>query len=109
MRSSWPGSWIRIVLALPFLVVLVSFVLSNPNTVVIRLWPTDLAQSMPLSIAILSGMAVAFLLGAVMIWFNAIAARYAARQANLRVAALEAQVRAQEARAPATVILPAPS
>ena len=101
--------WFRLILALPFLAVLVSFVLSNPDTVVIRLWPTDLAQSMPLSIAILSGMAVAFLLGAVLIWFNAIAARYAARQANLRVAALEAQVKAQEARPPATVTLPAPS
>lgn len=109
MRPSWPGSWIRFVLALPFMVVLVSFVLSNPTPVVIRLWPTDLAQSMPLSIAILSSMAVAFLLGAVLVWFNAIAARYAARQANVRVAALEAQVKAQEARSPAPVILPAPS
>ncbi len=100
---------LRLVLALPFLAVLVSFVLSNPENVVIRLWPTDLAQSMPLSIAILSAMAVAFLIGALLIWFNAIAARYAARRANLRVAALEAQVKAQQARPAATITLPAPS
>ncbi len=101
--------WLRLVLALPFLAVLVSFVLSNPENVVIRLWPTDLAQTMPLSIAILSAMAVAFLIGALLIWFNAIAARYAARRANLRVAALEAQVKAQQARPAATITLPAPS
>ena len=103
-------SWLRLVLALPFLAVLVSFVLSNPETVVIRLWPTDLAQSMPLSIAILSAMAVAFLVGALLIWFNAIAARYAARRAGARVAALEAQVKAQDLRpAATTTILPPPS
>lgn len=102
-------SWLRLLLALPFLAVLVSFVLSNPETVVIRLWPTDLAQPMPLSIAILSAMAVAFLIGALLIWFNAIAARYAARRANLRVAALEAQVKAQDVRPATTIVLPSPS
>ena len=102
-------SWLRMVLVSPFLAVLVSFVLSNPDTVVIRLWPTDLAQPMPLSIAILSGMASAFLLGAVLIWFNAVAARYAAKRANVRIAALEAQVKAHEARPPTNVILPAPN
>ena len=102
-------SWLRMVLVLPFLAVLVSFVLSNPDTVVIRLWPTDLAQPMPLSIAILGGMAIAFLLGALFLWFNAVAARYAARQAKMRIAALEAQVKAQDARPPTTIILPAPS
>ena len=102
-------SWLRLMLALPFLAVLVSFVMSNPETVVIRLWPTDLAQSMPLSIAILSAMAGAFLIGALLIWFNAVAARYAARRANVRVAALEAQVKAQEARPAPAVTLPAPT
>lgn len=102
-------SWLRLILALPFLAVLVSFVLSNPETVVIRLWPTDLAQAMPLSIAILSAMAVSFLIGALLIWFNAVAARYTARQAIARVAALEAQVAAQQARPEPTSTLPAPS
>ena len=102
-------SWLRLMLALPFLAVLVSFVMSNPETVVIRLWPTDLAQSMPLSIAILSAMAGAFLIGALLIWFNAVAARYAARRANVRVAALEAQVKAQEARPAPAPTLPAPT
>ena len=100
---------VRLLLALPFLALLVSFVLSNPETVIIRLWPTDLAQPMPLSIAILSAMAVAFLIGALLLWFNALAARYAARRAAARVAALEAQVKAQEAKPAATIVLPAPS
>jgi uncharacterized integral membrane protein len=101
--------WLRLVLALPFLAVLVSFVMSNPETVVIRLWPTDLAQAMPLSIAILTAMACAFLIGALLIWFKAVAARYAVRRANLRVAVLEAQVKAQEARPATAPMLPAPT
>jgi hypothetical protein len=100
---------LRLLVALPFLAVLVSFVLSNPETVTIRLWPTDLAQPMPLSIAILSAMAVAFLLGALLIWFNALAARYAASRATARVAALEAQVKAQEVRPVPKIGLPAPT
>ena len=102
-------SWLRLMLALPFLAVLVSFVMSNPETVVIRLWPTDLAQSMPLSIAILSAMAGAFLIGALLIWFNAVAARYAARRANVRVSVLEAQVKAQQAAPVPAPTLPAPT
>jgi uncharacterized integral membrane protein len=82
----------RLLIALPFLVVLVLFALSNTAPVVLRFWPTDFSVVLPLSAAILVGMAAAFLIGGIIVWFSALAQRSRARRAEEQVRRLEAQV-----------------
>ena len=89
---------IRIVLAAPLLFLLVLFALSNPQPVRLGIWPTDFAIEMPLSIAILVAMALAFLLGAAMLWFAAVGARGRARRAEREKRMLDGQVRELQAR-----------
>jgi len=60
-------TWLRWLIAAPFLLLLVLFVLSNTQTVTLRLWPTDLALPIPLAIAVLGGMAIGLLAG-VAVW-----------------------------------------
>jgi lipopolysaccharide assembly protein A len=99
----------RILFAAPLLFLLVLFALSNPQPVRFGLWPTDFAWEMPLSIAMLLAMAVAFLLGALLLWFSALGARVRARRAERTVRLLDAQVAELKARqAPASTAL-APS
>ncbi|HEY2132451.1 MAG TPA: lipopolysaccharide assembly protein LapA domain-containing protein [Acetobacteraceae bacterium] len=88
----------RVLIALPFLLLLVLFALSNTQSVHLGLWPTDLVLDAPLSIVVLSGMAIAFALGALELWFSAMAARRKARRAEYRVRLLEAQVQELKAR-----------
>ena len=89
---------IRILFAAPLLFLLVLFALSNPQTVRLGIWPTDFAIEAPLSIAILVAMAVAFLLGAMMLWFAALSARGRARRAEREKRMLDGQVRELQAR-----------
>ncbi len=96
----------RFLIALPFLLVLVLFALSNTQSVHLGLWPTDLGLDAPLSIVVLVGMAIAFVLGALALWFSALAARHRARRAEHRVRALEAQLQ-QAARAARPAAMPA--
>ena len=99
----------RRLIAAPFvlagLAVLVSFALSNAQPTPIGLWPTGWVVVVPLSVAILAAMAVAFLLGALMLWLPAVSARGRARRAEDRVRLLQAQLEAA-ARPPATVLPP---
>jgi putative membrane protein len=88
----------RALIAAPFLLLLVLFVLSNPQPVRLGLWPTDLTIAPPLSLAVLVAMAAAFLLGAVMLWIDALAARRRARRAEYAQRLLEAQVQELKAR-----------
>lgn len=85
----------RLVIAAPFLLLLVLFALSNTAPVSLGLWPTDLSVRLPLSLAILAGMAIAFLAGALLVWSEALRQRARARRA-------EARARLLEARLPAT-------
>jgi len=101
-------TWLRWLMAAPFLLLLVLFVLSNTQTVTLRLWPTDLALPIPLAIAVLGGMAIGLLAGALMLWFGKLAARHAAARAQARIAALEAQLRQPQPTAPANA-LPSPT
>ncbi len=89
---------IRALIFAPLLFLLVLFALSNPTPVHIGLWPTDLTVDMPLSITILLAMAVAFLLGALMLWLSSVSARLRARRAEHAVKMLEAQVAELKAR-----------
>jgi uncharacterized integral membrane protein len=85
---------LRLIIAAPFLLLLVLFTLSNAQTVALSLWPTPWSISLPLSIVVLSAMAVAFLLGALILWVSTLAAIRRARKAEARVRALEAEVAA---------------
>jgi uncharacterized integral membrane protein len=83
---------LRLIIAAPFLLLLVLFTLSNAQTVVLSLWPTPWSVSLPLSIVVLSAMAVAFLLGALILWVSTLAALHRARKAEARVRVLEGEV-----------------
>ena len=98
----------RALIAAPFLLLLVLFVLSNSQPVRLGLWPTDLSIAPPLSITVLVAMAAAFLLGAVMLWIDALAARRRARRAEYAQRLLEAQLQELKARL-AGPSLPPPS
>ncbi len=82
----------RFVLALPVLLVLVLFALTNTQPAQLGLWPTDLSITVPLSLAVLGAMAVTFLLGALVIWPSILGARARARRAERARRLLEAQV-----------------
>jgi uncharacterized integral membrane protein len=83
---------LRAVIFAPLLFLLVLFALSNPQAVHLGLWPTDVVVDLPLSIAILLSMAVAFVVGALLLWLSAVGARLRARRAESAVKMLEAQV-----------------
>ena len=88
----------RLLIAVPFLLVLVSFVLSNREPVTIGFWPTDVRWDMPLSIALLIAAAVALVVGAAIVWISEIRQRRRARHAEAAVRRLEEQVRELQAR-----------
>jgi lipopolysaccharide assembly protein A len=89
---------LRIIIAAPFLFLLVLFALSNPQPTEFKLWPTDYTAVLPLSLAVLGAMGVAFLLGALLLWLSVLSARARARRAEYRVKLLEAQVAELKAR-----------
>ncbi|HEX4368876.1 MAG TPA: LapA family protein [Rhodopila sp.] len=85
---------VTFVLCLP----LVLFLLSNTEIVRLGLWPTDYSIEVHLSLAILIAMAIAFLLGALVVWVSALSQRRRARRAERTVRLLEAQIEALQAR-----------
>jgi uncharacterized integral membrane protein len=93
---------VTVVLCLP----LVVFALSNTEVVRLGLWPTDYGIDVHLSIAILAAMAIAFLLGALVVWMSELAQRRRARRAERTVRLLEAQIQALQARAASPISLP---
>ncbi len=74
------------------MLVMVLFALSNPQPVPFTLWPTDYSVQLPLSLAVLGAMGVAFVFGALVLWTTVLATRYRARRAERTVRMLEAQV-----------------
>ncbi|MFC0409987.1 LapA family protein [Roseomonas elaeocarpi] len=104
----------RWLLVAPLLLVLVLFALSNTAPVPVGFWPFDFVWQTPLSVAVLSVSAFAFLLGAVIAWAASLGPRRRARQlagTTRRLEAEVAQLRAQLARpvpATDTAALPAP-
>jgi lipopolysaccharide assembly protein A len=88
----------RWLIAAPFLLVLVIFVLSNRAPVAIGFWPTDLSWDVPLSIAVLIAAALAFLFGALLVWMTELRQRRRARRAEAALRLLEEQVRELKAR-----------
>jgi uncharacterized integral membrane protein len=96
----------RLLIALPLLLLLVLFALSNREPVRLALWPTDYSLVLPLSLAVLGGMAVAFLVGGLLVWMSALAQRRRARRAEQTVRLLEAQVQELKARLPQPLMPP---
>ena len=96
----------RILIAIPFLLILVLFALSNTAPVRLGIWPTDFSVQIPLSVAILAGMAIAFLIGGLLVWISALGQRRRARRAEMTVRLLEAQVQELKAQVPALVASP---
>ena len=100
---------IRSIIAAPFLLLLVLFALSNPQPTVFKLWGTDYSATLPLSLAVLGAMAVAFVAGALVLWLSVLAARRRARRAEYHAKLLDAQVAELKAKlAAATAPAPAP-
>jgi putative membrane protein len=93
---------VTFVLCLP----LVLFALSNTEVVRLGLWPTDYGIDVHLSLAILVAMAIAFLLGALVVWMSELAQRRRARRAERTVRLLEAQVEELKAHTAAPLSLP---
>lgn len=96
---------LRLIVAAPFLLLLVLFTLSNTQVVQLGLWPTGWSVNLPLSITILVAMAIAFFLGALALWVSTLAAIRRARRAEHSVKQLEAQL--QQLRAQPQPGLPA--
>jgi putative membrane protein len=103
---------LRLLLLLPVFVLLVLFALSNQEPIHLVLWPTDVSVEVPLSLAMLGAMAVAFILGALVVQISVFAARRRARRAERMARRLEEQVRELKSRLspppPAGSLLPGP-
>jgi len=93
-------SVLRLLLALPLLLLLVLFALSNTAMVRLQIWPSDYTLELPLSLAVLAGMAIAFLAGGALVWIAELGQRRRARHAEQAVRLLEAQVQELKARLP---------
>jgi uncharacterized integral membrane protein len=89
---------VRAIIYIPLAFVLVLFAMSNRDIVHLGLWPFDFSLDLPLSIALLLTFAIAFVLGALLLWFSVIAARLRVRRAKHEVAMLESQVADLKAR-----------
>lgn len=88
----------RALLAIPLMVILVLFALSNKQVVQLGLWPTDVTLDLPVSLAVLAIAGLFFLFGALVAWTGTIAERSRARRAEAAVRQLEAQLAAARAR-----------
>jgi len=88
----------RLIIAIPLLIILVVFALSNTAQVQVGFWPTGLALAVPLSVAVLVGMAIAFLLGGLIVWVGELGQRRRARRAEHMTRLLEEQVQELKAR-----------
>ena len=98
----------RLLIALPLLLILIVFALSNRMPVSLGLWPFDYSLELPLSLAILGAMALAFLAGGTILWWSMLAQRRRARRAEHAVRLLEEQVQDLKTRLPQAQSLPPP-
>ena len=82
----------RILITIPCLLLLTAFALSNQGLVRLGLWPTDIQLEVPLSVAVLVGSGIFFVLGAMMTWGGSFTLRARARRSEAAVRRLEAQL-----------------
>ncbi len=96
----------RLLILAPFLLLLVLFALSNTAPVRLGLWPTGWSLEAPLSLVVLGAMALAFLIGGVLVWIAELGQRRRARRAEQTVRLLEAQMQELKARLPHAALGP---
>ena len=82
----------RMLLFIPLAALVVLFALSNRQPVELRLWPFDVTWTAPVSLAVLLPAAVAFLLGALIVWLADLPARRRGWSAQRRAAALQSEI-----------------
>jgi uncharacterized integral membrane protein len=95
-----------LIVALVVCTPLVLFALSNTEMVRLTLWPTDYSIDVHLSLAVLTAMAVAFLIGALIVWTAELGQRQRARRAERTVRMLEAQIEELKSRTAQQMALP---
>ncbi len=107
---------IRWLVMLPFAALVISFAVSNLESVTVRLQPFPFALETPLYLLVLLGALASFFVGAAVVWPSAVGARRRARRAAEQSARAEAEVgdlkqklAAAEARAEAASTPPAPA
>ncbi len=88
----------RWIVFLPFAALVVLFALSNRQPVELRLWPFDLVWQAPLSIAVLGASAVAFLVGAGIVWVSGMPQRSRSRASIRKAEGLQRELDAARAR-----------
>ncbi|GAB0112590.1 lipopolysaccharide assembly protein LapA domain-containing protein [Acidisoma sp. C75] len=89
---------LRLIPAFILVLILIVFGLSNREIVTLGFWPTGYSLALPLSLAILIGMAIAFFLGGAVVTLDHWGLRRRARRAEAQVARLQAELTAAEAR-----------
>ncbi len=82
----------------PVAVVVVLFAVSNRASVSVTLWPLPVALAAPLYFVVLIALVGGFLVGGFVAWINAGRVRRTARARARRIAALERDLAAAEAR-----------
>ena len=97
---------IRTLLAIPFLVIIVLFALSNQQPQRFVLWPTDLSFVLPLSLAVLGMALVFFVAGGLLAWGSVVRLRAQLRRARQTTLALEAQLAASRVQAQTVPVPP---
>lgn len=103
MRASW-------LITIPLGALVVLFAVSNTQLVRLGLWPFDMTVELPLSVAVLAVSAVAFLLGAFVVWTAGLPTRMRARRLENSATALRGEVdelRRKLARSPSAEPPPA--
>ncbi|MGC8476964.1 MAG: LapA family protein [Acetobacteraceae bacterium] len=90
----------RVLIALPFLLLLVLFALSNRADVTLGLWPTGLSLQAPLALVVLGALALGFLAGGVVVRISESRHRRRARQAEAKLRRLEEELAASRPPAP---------
>ncbi len=83
----------RVLLTLPMLLILVLFALSNTGPVRLGFWPTDWSVELPVAVAVLGAAAIAFIVGALLVWLGEQRHRRQHRRARRHIGQLEAQLR----------------
>jgi lipopolysaccharide assembly protein A len=92
-----------VLIAIPVLIALALFAVSNRQPVTVGFWPTDFSIMVPLAGAVLAVAAFTFLVGGFIVWVTDLRVRRRARRAEARVEVLEEEVRALRARLPRTL------
>ncbi|NMJ41052.1 LapA family protein [Roseomonas sp. JC162] len=82
----------RLLLFIPLAALVVLFALSNRQPVELRLWPFDVTWTAPVSLAVLLPAAVAFLMGALIVWLADLPARRRGWSAQRRATALQSEI-----------------